>query len=384
MKRSVLTSTIGLSLLLLSACTNSSSTTAQDSVEKSIKVCQYRDPDTGSCADNNGDDINNPRATGYDFTIHHSEWGLWNYRLTGFYPQAGGWKVRGWRVDPDVTSLDPNVSADGDVLGLMLGGTLYVVKDMKVDLTSLSVRFCDAGGGSCERLSVDQMFSMGALLVLALPNPSGRGSINFNWTFGSGARPVEKIKAWGADVSGQLVLTAAKGQIPTSLCKSRGAEENVVFQQGYYWDPDTFHKYTDPLAITVTCEEGAIAEGLARGYTPWSTAMVFDGSVANMTDWQQSFIRMKTADYCGTGLTHTVHGTSYYISAPLDKLRDQDPIAKLEAIWGPDGAFCVNQTAPRDNRRHPEIAMGCPAVIPDCDDVTVKMRRPSNLVDGIP
>ena len=385
MKRSIFSSTIGLSLLVLGACTNGTATD-QDSVEKNLKVCQARDPETGACADNNGDDINNPRAAGYDFTMGHSDWGTqFRYRLTGFYPKAGGWAVRGWRFDTDPSSLDPNVSANGEVMGLQLGGKLFAVKDMRVERTSLTVRFCDAGGVTCDTWSVDQMFTKGAVLVLALPNPSGRGATYFNWTFTSGQFPVEKVKAWGADVSGQLVYTAAKGQIPTSLCKgSGGADEFVVFQQGYHWDPDTFQKFTDPLAITVTCEEGAIAEGLARGYSPWSTANQQDGSVANMSDWQQSFIHMKTANYCGDGRTHTVHGTKYFISAPLDLPRDKDPIDKLEAIWGPDGAFCVNQTAPTDNRRHPEIAMGCAVAIPECDAATADARSKTNLFNGIP
>ena len=93
---------------------------------------------------------------------------------------------------------------------------------------------------------------------------------------------------------------------------------------------------------------------------------------------------MKTANYCGDGRTHTVHGTKYFISAPLDLPRDKDPIDKLEAIWGPDGAFCVNQTAPTDNRRHPEIAMGCAVAIPECDAATADARSKTNLFNGIP
>ena len=173
--------------------------------------------------------------------------------------------------------------------------------------------------------------------------------------------------------------TAAKGQVPTSLCKkTAGADEYVVFEQGYLWDPDTFGRTVDPLAITVACEEGAIAEGLARGYTPWSVGKLDAGPAANMADFQQSFIRMKTADYCGSGFSHTLDGTKYLIHAPIDPARDRDPMGRIEAIWGPDGAFCVVP----GNRRHPEIAMAC--ALPDCDPATVDARNKVNLMNAIP
>ncbi len=384
MKRSLFAQTIGLSLLLLGGC-SSGDAGDQDNVLNKIKVCQNRDPDTGSCADNNGDDINNPNAAGYDFGLHHSDWSDLFYKPTGFYPQAGGWRVRGWAVNLDPLALDHHVSADGSVKGLAMGGSFYTVKNMKVARTSLRISFCDATATVCDTMSVDQLNANGAQLVIAVPNPTGRGETYFNWEFKTGELPVEVIKAWGADVTAQLIYVAAKAQVPTSLCKgSGGADERVVFQQGYYWDPDTFAKSVDPLAITITCEEGAIAEGLARGYSPWSTAIVGDGSAAVMGDWQQSFIRMKTADYCGSGDPFTFHGTKYLISAPLEKVRDNDPIGKLEAIWGPDGAFCVNKTAPNDYRRHPELALGCAAAIPDCDAATVDLRSKTNLMNGIP
>ena len=65
MKRSLFAQTIGLSLLLLGGCSGGNAGD-QDNVQNKIKVCQSRDPDTGTCADNNGDDINNPNAAGYE------------------------------------------------------------------------------------------------------------------------------------------------------------------------------------------------------------------------------------------------------------------------------------------------------------------------------
>jgi len=381
MKRSIFSMIFGLSLLVTAGCQNANQATEQDSVQKKLKLCQARDPETGACADNNGDDINNPRAPGYDFTLHNSDWGGWSYRLTGFYPSGSDWKVRGWTVNPDVTSPDPNTPANGDVKALIVWGKSFQVNWMKVDMTDLRISFCDPVAGNCYTMGVKELFHENAKLILALPNPTGRGATYFDWWFDSDPTPLKQLNDWGKEVVGQLVRTTSKGQPVMSLCKGEaGKDELVVFQQGYHWDPDTFHKSTDPFSITVTCEEGAIAEALVRGYSPWQPAIDGTGAAAYMPDWQQTFINAKTANYCGTGLTHTTHGTKYFISAPLKDVRDADPIATLEAIWGPDGAYCVNLA----NRRHPEIDMGCPVAIPACDDVTVKTRRETSLFDGIP
>lgn len=126
MKKSVLSILGGFSLVATMGCGNGTALTEQDSTTQPIKACQLRDPESGACMDNNGDDINNPRAKGYDFPIHHTDkdWGSWSYRLTGFYLSGTTWKVRGWKVNPDVTSTDPNTRPlkDGEVLGIVVGG----------------------------------------------------------------------------------------------------------------------------------------------------------------------------------------------------------------------------------------------------------------------
>ncbi|HNI59069.1 MAG TPA: ADYC domain-containing protein [Pseudomonadota bacterium] len=379
MKRSIFSMLCGLSLLAATGCQNANQATEQDSVQVKLKACQARDPETGACQDPNGSKIFNPEKPDYSFAIGYPDWSGFEYMVTGFYPEAGKWKVRGWSMSPDPLAPDHHVKSDGQVEGMLVDGNLLKVKFMEARQTRLLITFCDATGTLCDTLDVNSMFDKKLAMLLSIPNPTGRGVTMFQWTFTSGANPVEYVKAWGADVVGQYVNTAAKGQVPTSLCKKTGgADEYVVFEQGYLWDPDTYGRTVDPLAITVACEEGAIAEGLARGYTPWSTGKLDAGMEANMADFQQAFIRMKTADYCGIGKSHTLDGTKYLINAPIDPARDRDPMPNLEAIWGPDGAFCVIP----DNRRHKEITMAC--ALPDCDAATVDARRNYNLMDSIP
>ena len=176
----------------------------------------------------------------------------------------------------------------------------------------------------------------------------------FQWTFTSGAN---RSNTSGVGRRCRWPVRQHRRQRPKCqpVCaKDRGADEYVVFEQGYLWDPDTYGRTVDPLAITVACE-GAIAEGLARGYTPWSTGKLDAGMEANMADFQQAFIRMKTADYCGIGKSHTIDGTKYLINAPIDPARDRDPMPNLRSDLGTRRRFL------RDSRQPPpqEITMAC-------------------------
>lgn len=254
---------------------------------------------------------------------------------------------------------------------------------MTADKTKLVVTYCELGG-ACYSASVPNLAAAGAYLNLKLPSPAPHTDswMNFEFKFASPPSLLTSPNSWTNNVVvGQMIRIGSKGLSDSSLCKrAAGADENVVFQADYQWDPDTFQKVYDPGAIAVTCQEGAIAESLIRGYAPWTSAVQKDGVAAIMPDWQQSFIRMKTADYCGTGLVHTIQGTSYFISAPLTAARDTDIITKLEAIWGPAGAQCVNPA----NRRHPEIVSPCLAAIPVCTAALEAARRDSLMFDGIP
>jgi hypothetical protein len=62
---------------------------------------------------------------------------------------------------------------------------------------------------------------------------------------------------------------------------------------------------------------------------------------------RQSMLKMLTADYCGTGQSFTVNGhplrymdrAGIYTANPVDV----SDLPNLEAIWGPQGAVCINK-----------------------------------------
>jgi hypothetical protein len=78
---------------------------------------------------------------------------------------------------------------------------------------------------------------------------------------------------------------------------------------------------------------------------------------------------MLTADYCGGGRSYTANGhplrytdaLAWYPSPPLG-LKDPAQVRSIEAIWGPDGAVCLE--VPRLYGRE-VIAREC--VRPKCD-----------------
>ena len=100
------------------------------------------------------------------------------------------------------------------------------------------------------------------------------------------------------------------------------------------------------------------------GLCPWTEGTrTADGQSADMTAVEQTCIRMKTADYCGTGLVHTQYGTQIVVNTPIEKVRHLSAQARLEAIWNEHGAVCVID----NNRRHQNMYYACDASIPQCD-----------------
>ena len=51
--------------------------------------------------------------------------------MTGFYPEAGKWKVRGWSMSPDPLAPITHVKSDGQVEGMLVDGNLLKVKFME-------------------------------------------------------------------------------------------------------------------------------------------------------------------------------------------------------------------------------------------------------------
>ncbi len=112
-----------------------------------------------------------------------------------------------------------------------------------------------------------------------------------------------------------------------------------------------------PGQWTLTCTAGAHAKCLRAGYWPWETTP----QGASMVPYLQACTRMMRADYCGNGTPHTVPGV---IVEPFDRagmLRlPLQPYGTFEAIWGAEGAVCLQRSRLPDRFPLDELLQSCP------------------------
>ncbi|WP_424969870.1 ADYC domain-containing protein [Dinoroseobacter sp. S76] len=104
-----------------------------------------------------------------------------------------------------------------------------------------------------------------------------------------------------------------------------------------------------------TCTAGAHVKCLRLGYAPGGIGP----EAARRTALHVACTRMMRADYCGTGVPHTVAGRKIEVFARHDPPR-APRLGQVEAIWGADGAICLAR--PRVPERFPldEILNACP------------------------
>ena len=382
MKRSIFSSVIGLSLLVLGGCSVGNGSDS-DSVAGRLKVCTRTD---GSCAESNCDELNHPfQGPGSFFGLRHTDWGSVSYKVVGFRPPSEEevhntgdkrWIVRGYYVDAGTHTY-----GEGRV-----AATTYLMKscdlvDMYVRRSELRVNIIDiAGVGE----SVADAKLQDLRLALEIPNPATRGAKYFDWSFAG--PPSELGNGWSYDnpIMGYPVNWDTKGAGgPFPLCAGKaGVAQRAVFTQGYFWDPTSFDRggKMDDRTVTVTCELGAIASCRNWGYSPWTEGnQSFDGQAADMSEIDQTCIRMKTADYCGQGLVHTEYGTPIVINTPIEKVRHIAPQPRLEALWTAKGAMCVID----NNRRHANILFPCDAAIPQCDQDQIDKYSKFYMTSGL-
>lgn len=94
----------------------------------------------------------------------------------------------------------------------------------------------------------------------------------------------------------------------------------------------------DPAKFTLACAKEAVFKMKMLGYFP-------NSPVGDSPAERQATLKMLTADYCGTGYEFTAPGTPVNWLNKFGSVLPQWSAPKaedLEAIWGPDGAICVN------------------------------------------
>jgi hypothetical protein len=386
MKRSLVCSVIGVCLLASAGCSVAGAD-MQDSVDRTIKVCTRGD---GSCMESNCDELNQPyQGPGSMFGMQHPDWGTaTTYKVVGFRPptdqevSSSGdkrWIVRGYAVTAGVHTY-----VEGRVVGSSFKNSAVTVTDMVAKESQLVVQVYD-GNGQTLTLASKDLVELRLSLTIPSLSARSRGAQTFEWSFAS--PPSELADSWtyGSPISGYPINWEAKGGAGVlPLCAGDGgAPQRAVFLQGQTWDPQSFalSGSLEDRTVTVTCELGAIAACHNWGYAPWTVATrTADGQPVDMTAIEQTCIRMKTADYCGTGLVHTQYGTKIVVNTPIEMIRHQSVQPKLEAIWNEHGAICVIDS----NRRHQNMYYACDASIPQCDKDYIAKYSPYFMSSGLP
>ncbi len=125
--------------------------------------------------------------------------------------------------------------------------------------------------------------------------------------------------------------------------------------------------------FNIACQGNGLYKMKMMGYDPDPT-----GQNPFQSTWQrrQGTLKMLTADYCGTGTSHTQTGTTVYWNNPggwSHNHSDTPPGMLFEAYWSLDGAICLD--TPREGASAlSEIAAECAAFgrpLPPCDGQTI-------------
>ncbi len=168
--------------------------------------------------------------------------------------------------------------------------------------------------------------------------------------------------------SGLVLQTVKKRQLPAGSWEN-ACENNAksILLKGE-WDEETATLLsTDPGKTTWACAGAALGDCAVWGYIP--------GDVHNseaLADFHQTCVRLKRADYCGNGQHHTENGHSLDVYDKLDLMTPETVgLWGVEAMWGPDGAICMNFTRKLDYTKdvndNTKEYIGCE--IPDCVDI---------------
>lgn len=167
------------------------------------------------------------------------------------------------------------------------------------------------------------------------------------------------IHGYSDALAGHFVydLTYVEGDKPTSICRAQAGTEGDKGKKAEHWahlvpnvavDVEDAVISSDPGAVLIACAQGALGKAIRYGFAPWNGLDVPGG-----LDLYQTGVRVVRADYCGDGVPHTVEGIFIQIRNDLANQSFIDPSAATEAIFGPDGAHCV------ETPRVPLSDLGC-------------------------
>ncbi len=153
----------------------------------------------------------------------------------------------------------------------------------------------------------------------------------------------------------------AVGAVWRPHCASGGAQVPASFLGGTSVDGQSGRASDAPNVTTMSCQAGAVDACVAWGYAPSADPKA--GGAAERGDLFAACLHAKRATYlAGSGdpTSYTQNGTRITRGDTLGV--NPFPTERLEALWGPNGAICVN----RENLRRPELRDAVPNVLPPC------------------
>ena len=164
----------------------------------------------------------------------------------------------------------------------------------------------------------------------------------------------------------------------TEHCKVGGVGVQSSFLVGREVDGVTAEVHPAPEVTTVSCETGAIDTCMAWRYSPWNTSTHDPESGEYLF---RTCLQAKRAAYfvgLGDPKSYTKTGTKIF-------KRDQyginsAPVDRLEAIWSPRGAVCLNP----QNRRRRDICLpdAYLSQVPECKDEHLRWSEYGKLATG--
>jgi hypothetical protein len=217
-----------------------------------------------------------------------------------------------------------------------------------ISFNGISFNGISFNGSSLSGVSVNGVSSTGAAIKAGLtsgPPLSGPTLVSSTWSGTASNGTAVKLRidsaAAGTSPNADLWFYRVSYQTTTGwspLCglDASGQPIQAVSVAGV-WGPtstDLTHYSTSSTQFTLACRARTIAKCVELGYK------TFKGYTNQLT----SCVRLLRADYCGTGVAHTVDGTSVDLYDNVGvQLDSQNWLA--EAEWTPNGARCVNTSS---------------------------------------
>jgi ADYC domain len=151
-----------------------------------------------------------------------------------------------------------------------------------------------------------------------------------------------------------------------SHCTLGSTVRPVSFAGSTYVDGLLGQFVPHPDFVTMSCETGAIDSCMAWGYRPWEASSTEPTLFAACLPAKRASYFLGPHGGVLNPVSYTLNGTPLAIEDVKDI--NPDPLERLEAVWGPHGAVCLN----RKNLRLDELihapAFVVPPDVPECPE----------------